>query len=76
MVDGDVSEMTLDVIGMTCGNCVQRVETSLQQIAGIQKVVVDLKSETATIWGDPNPSEVIDCVERLGFRATNQLQGK
>ncbi|MCP4095088.1 MAG: hypothetical protein GY748_02470 [Planctomycetaceae bacterium] len=76
MVDGDVREMTLDVIGMTCGNCVQRVETSLQQIAGIQKVVVDLKSETATIWGDPNPSEVIDCVERLGFRATNQLQGK
>ena len=61
---------------MTCGGCVHRVETALHQVEGVVKVSVDLKASTATIAGEPNLSEVVDCVKRLGFRATSQLQGK
>ena len=53
-----------------------RVETALHQVEGVVKVSVDLKASTATIAGEPNLSEVVDCVKRLGFRATSQLQGK
>ena len=53
-----------------------RVETALQQVEEVVRVSVDLKASKATIIGEPNLSEVIDCVKRLGFRATNQLQGK
>ena len=76
LVEGRGEAVILAVSGMTCGNCVNRVETALQQVDGVQSVLVDLKSETATIWGDPESSELIDCVQRMGFQATNRLQGK
>ncbi len=72
LVDGDVEKMILDVTGMTCGGCVHRVETALQQVEGVEGVSVDLKAGTAAILGDPNLSEVVDCVKRLGFLATRQ----
>ncbi len=74
--ESDVEKIILDISGMTCGGCVHQVETALQQVEGVVMVSVDLKASTATIVGEPNLSEVANCFNKLGFRATNQLQGK
>lgn len=76
LAESGLEKIILDITGMTCGGCVHRVETALHQVEGVVKVSVDLKASTATIAGEPNLSEVVDCVKRLGFRATSQLQGK
>jgi uncharacterized membrane protein YraQ (UPF0718 family)/copper chaperone CopZ len=74
LAEGGVEEMKLVIMGMTCSGCVHRIETALKQVEGVRDVSVDLKTELATIWGEPKLSEVIESVTRLGFRAINQLE--
>jgi cation-transporting ATPase V len=42
-------ELTLDVIGMTCGSCVQRVEKTLRKQPGVLECRVNLATAEATV---------------------------
>ncbi|BDZ43435.1 hypothetical protein GCM10025865_27340 [Paraoerskovia sediminicola] len=42
---------TLGVTGMTCSNCVEHVTSELEQVDGVEKVLVTLKQD--------EPSEVV-----------------
>src|SRR5437016_10275755 len=42
-------ELTLDVIGMTCGSCVQRVEKALLKQSGVLECRVNLATAEATV---------------------------
>ena len=67
-------QLKIGVKGMTCGGCVDKLETALNQTPGVESVFVDLKNEVATINGQPNLSEIKQLVDRLGFRVVNQIQ--
>lgn len=43
--------VTIGVEGMTCGNCVAKLERYLNGVAGVESVIVDLKNERATVFG-------------------------
>ena len=45
----DVTKSTIEVKGMTCDACVEKVTTALQQVEGVEKVSVDLESGLATV---------------------------
>lgn len=43
----------LDVLGMTCGNCVTAVTKSLMDVSGVKKVDVDLEEGSAAVTVNP-----------------------
>ena len=74
LASGSQQQLKLGVQGMTCGGCVDKLETALKKTPGVDSVYVDLKNEVATIGGQPNLSEIKQLIDRLGFRVVNQIQ--
>jgi copper chaperone CopZ len=64
----------LSVGGMHCATCVKAVETQLLQQSGVDSVIVDLATETATVECDTgvNLGELADRLTAAGF--PSQLQ--
>ncbi len=68
----------LEVGGMTCATCSQRIEKVLRKQAGVVAAQVNLATETATIAFTPGVIELaglIEAVERAGFAAKRLLSG-
>jgi Cu+-exporting ATPase len=62
----------LDIEGMTCASCVQRVERALQDVPGIDAASVNLATRTASVRGPAAADEVgalVDAVEGVGYGA-------
>ncbi len=55
------------VTGMTCGHCVETVESALLASPGVQAARVDLSDGTATIWGAASASSLKAAVQDAGF---------
>jgi copper chaperone CopZ len=63
----------IGVAGMTCENCVRRVETALRSKAGVQEVHVDRAASRATITFDRRQTDISALREALlksGFQPT------
>jgi P-type Cu+ transporter len=69
----DPIQSELQISGMTCSNCVQRVTKALQNVSGVERAVVNLDQGRATIhWKancSGNPQALIDAVAASGYRA-------
>lgn len=66
-------ELTLSIDGMHCGACVQRVTNALLAVSGVALGGVEVGS--AKLSFDPektSPDEIIQAVDRIGFRAMAQ----
>ena len=59
--------ITIGVGGMTCGNCVTKLERRLNEVAGVDSVIVDLKNECATIGGAASLETIRLAVVDAGF---------
>lgn len=62
----------LNITGMSCASCVNRVEKSLKEIPGVQIATVNLSAEKAYIEYDPtmtNTASMIKVVEKAGYGA-------
>jgi heavy metal translocating P-type ATPase len=46
--------IVLDIEGMTCASCVQRVERALERVPGVDRAAVNLATRTATVHGSPD----------------------
>lgn len=47
----------LGIGGMTCASCVSRVERALRKVPGVQDATVNLATESARVYGQPEPGE-------------------
>src|SRR5688572_22717452 len=66
----ETKQLTLPITGMTCANCVATVERNLKKLDGINKAVVNLSSERATVDYEPTKLQLADMiarVERAGY---------
>lgn len=65
-------ELTLDLFGMTCANCVLRIERGLSKLSGMEEARVNLARETAFIRfsSDLSQEEILAKVEDLGYKAS------
>ena len=62
--------ISLDIEGMTCASCANRVEKSLNTLPGV-RAAVNYATERATIWGDAADIEkLIAQVEKSGYKAS------
>jgi len=61
----------LDIVGMTCGNCVRHVTEALEAQPGIKSVKVELESGKATIEAEASvvPEHLLETVEDTGYMA-------
>ena len=59
----------LDIEGMTCASCAQRVEKGLNTVPGVT-ATVNYATEKATIWAaEPDVSALVEQVEKSGYKA-------
>lgn len=63
-------QIVLPIKGMTCASCVAHVEHGLKETAGVEKAVVNLATERATVQYDPAKATVPDMlwhVQDVGY---------
>ena len=60
---------TITVDGMTCGHCVNAVQTEVGKLDGVTGVAVDLSSGQVTIVAEstPDPAALQEAVEEAGY---------
>jgi Cu+-exporting ATPase len=56
----DIKKMELKISGMSCAMCVKAVETSLGKVEGVSESLVNLGTEIATIYYNPQKVKVKD----------------
>ncbi|PLX68374.1 MAG: hypothetical protein C0602_09345 [Denitrovibrio sp.] len=63
-------EKSINIGGMTCAACVRRVEKKLGKVEGVDSVIVNLATNTASVSYDPQVLDVEDIgneVEKIGY---------
>jgi Cu+-exporting ATPase len=78
----DVVRMTpralaLDIEGMTCASCVNRIERYLRKVEGVEDATVNLATERATVVAGPEVGvdAIIAAVEEAGYDARLIVDG-
>lgn len=69
------TEKTLQITGMTCSACANRIEKGLSKIEGVEKANVNYAMERSTIVYDPektNVNEFMESVEKLGYSVVQE----
>jgi len=64
-----MSTTRLSLSGISCAGCVSRVETALNEIAGVTSANVNFAEHTATIEGDVPAETLIEAVSNAGYGA-------
>lgn len=65
--NNDMMTTVYKIKGMSCAHCKATVEKNLSRLAGVENVVVDLGSGTATVSGDHDPEAAYTLIEQIGF---------
>ncbi|WP_393959916.1 heavy metal translocating P-type ATPase [Priestia megaterium] len=68
-------EATLQITGMTCAACSNRIEKELKKIEGVKEASVNLALERSTIIFDPaktNPQAFEEKIEKLGYGVVSE----
>jgi len=67
----DLRALQLDIEGMSCASCVNRVEKVLRKVPGVHAAAVNLATEMAAVdtLGDVSPETLIAAIEKAGYGA-------
>jgi heavy metal translocating P-type ATPase len=64
--------VSLDIEGMTCASCVNRVEKALLKVPGVETASVNLATERATVAGG-DVDALLKAVEKVGYKGSVRL---
>jgi P-type Cu+ transporter len=59
------SQLSLPVSGMTCAGCVSHIENALKEMPGTSNVVVNLGTNQASLYIDPNLVAIEDLIQAI-----------
>ena len=65
-----MEQVDLDVSGMSCGACEQRIEKALTRIDGVVQSAADHRAARVRVMFDPartSEGAVRSCIERAGY---------
>ncbi len=71
--ESGAEQVILNVKGMTCGGCANRVKGALVECAGVKDAQVNHKDGKAVVQvenGKANAQKLIEAVEKVGFSAS------
>ncbi|WP_127958936.1 copper-exporting P-type ATPase CopA [Serratia microhaemolytica] len=60
-------DVTLQLSGLSCGHCVNRVQQALASLPGV--VMADVSIETAKVYGEASAEQLIAAVSAAGYQA-------
>jgi len=63
------SEIELLIDGASCGSCVNKIESALKQVSGVNRAEMNFAQRTVTVAGKATPAELIKAVEQAGYSA-------
>ncbi|XP_077588339.1 copper-transporting ATPase 1 [Stigmatopora nigra] len=72
--EGSVYQVTLGVVGMTCGSCVQSIEQRIGSFSGVIHIKVSLEQANATvIFNNSHQSEesLLKAIDEMGFESSS-----
>ena len=75
----DTQHVTIKVDGMFCESCEATVHAMLKRTRGVYSAKVDVKRGAAFVAYDPTkttPRDLVDVINRLGYKATLPPAGK
>lgn len=58
---------TLEVPGISCEHCKRAIEGAVAEVAGVERVAVDVAARTVDITGDADPAAVRAAIEGAGY---------
>ncbi|GGM29557.1 copper chaperone CopZ [Paraliobacillus quinghaiensis] len=67
-----MKKVTLDITGMSCGHCVNKIETALKEQNGVEKAKVNVKKGTADIKYNESIltlDKITDVISEVGYSA-------
>ena len=65
-------DVTIPVAGMSCGSCVRRIRTALNQQTGVRTAEVDLAAGEVKVCFDPELTKVdaiVEAIRKSGYLA-------
>lgn len=63
-------KQTFSIKGMSCQHCVARVENTVKELPGVQKIKVNLKKENGVVKFDDsviNPGTIAETITAAGY---------
>ncbi len=66
---GDFSQTTLIINGMSCAACVAKVQKALEALVDVSKAQINLAERTALVFGEADPQLMIEAVKNAGYEA-------
>lgn len=69
-----MDKMVLNISGMTCAACAQRIEKAIKKLEGVMNVSVNFATEKATVVYDPQVirlSFIREAVEKAGYKTVD-----
>ncbi|TRY98762.1 hypothetical protein DNTS_025499 [Danionella cerebrum] len=72
-VTSSLCQVTLGVEGMTCGSCVQSIESRIGGLPGVVHIQVSLQQSNATVTYDHSqhsPGSLAEAIEDMGFESS------
>ena len=76
---GEKKTVDINIEGMTCNGCVQKVESTLKKVEGVSETSVTLASHSATVTYDvekTNEESLTKAVNSTGFKAVSVKEAK
>lgn len=67
-----MKKITIKITGMSCAHCVNKIETALQGLQGVEKAKVNLKKEIAKVKYDETVQtldNLKEAVKEVGYEA-------
>ncbi|MGK0248830.1 MAG: Cu+-exporting ATPase [Oleispira sp.] len=63
------AEIELLIDGASCGSCVNKIESALKQVRGVDRADMNFAQRTVTVAGKVTPAALIKAVEQAGYHA-------
>lgn len=64
-----MSQIELNITGMTCGHCQAGVTKALKSVPGVTDAQVDLQTGKAVVEGHAQPQQLVEAVVEEGYGA-------
>jgi len=74
-----MNSQVLNIKGMTCAACAQRIEKTVQKLSGVKQATVNLASEKLFVEYDENSlplTTIKDAVKKIGYEVVEKTAGK
>lgn len=71
--NNDVIDVTIFIQGMKCKNCVNKIESSIAPVSGVNRIDVDLEKKLAKLKLDcklTSPPDILTAISDLGFKTS------